>query len=98
MRAGLVFLPSWLEGRVVRPLSPYGSAVASVCVTSHMPWASTPMGWSTASLVLRYGRLRLLHQLPLVFLGLVLGRDPIELPIAILSATFGVTQRGLLSC
>jgi hypothetical protein len=61
-------------------------------------WASIFIGWAAATLVLRYGGLRLFRQLRPIALGLVLGYYLTKLPITVLSALFGVTQRwGLFS-
>ena len=84
----------WLQSRFVWwPLSPYGFLIASSYMMNHMMWASTFLGWAAATLVLRYGGPRLFHRLRPVFLGLVLGYYLTKLPITVLSAIFGVTQR-----
>ena len=89
----------WLQSRFVGwPLSPYGFLIASTYMTNRMMWASTFIGWLAATVVLRYGGLRLFRQLRPIALGLVLGYYITKLPITVLSAVFGVTQRwGLFS-
>ena len=96
---GVVLLLVWLQSRFVGwPLSPYGFLIASTYMTNRMMWASTFIGWLAATVVLRYGGLRLFRQLRPIALGLVLGYYITKLPITVLSAVFGVTQRwGLFS-
>jgi hypothetical protein len=96
---GVVLLLVWLQSRFVGwPLSPYGFIIASTYMTNRMMWASIFIGWAAATLVLRYGGLRLFRQLRPIALGLVLGYYLTKLPITVLSAVFGVTQRwGLFS-
>jgi len=60
---------------------------------NHMMWVSVFIGWAAAAIVLRYGGLRLFRTVRPVFLGLVLGYYLPKLPITVLSAIFGITQR-----
>jgi hypothetical protein len=84
----------WLQSRFVGwPLSPYGFLIASTYYTNTMMWASIFIGWLAATVVLRYGGLKLFRQLRPIALGLVLGYYIMKLPITVLSAIFGVTQR-----
>jgi len=92
--AAFVLAVVWLQSRFVWwPISPYGFLIASTYMMNHMMWASTFIGWAAATLVLRYGGPRLFRQLRPLFLGLVLGYYITKLPITVLSAVFGVTQR-----
>ena len=96
---GVVLLLVWLQSRFVGwPLSPYGFLIASTYMTNRMMWASIFIGWLAATVVLRYGGLKMFRQLRPIALGLVLGYYITKLPITVLSAVFGVTQRwGLFS-
>jgi len=92
--ASFVLLLVWLQSRFIWwPISPYGFLIASTYMMNHMLWASTFIGWAAATIVLRYGGPRLFRQLRPAFLGLVLGYYITKLPITVLSALFGVTQR-----
>jgi hypothetical protein len=97
--AAFVLLLVWLQSSFVWwPLSPYGFLMGGTYMVNHMMWSSTFVGWLAATIVLRYGGLRLFRELRPLFLGLVLGYYITKLPITVLSAVFGVTQRwGLFS-
>jgi len=89
-----VLILVWLQSRFIWwPLSPYGFLIASTYMMNHMMWVSVFIGWAAAAIVLRYGGLRLFRQVRPVFLGLVLGYYLPKLPITVLSAIFGITQR-----
>ncbi len=92
--AAVVLLTTYLQSRCMWwPLSPYGFVIASTYMTNHMMWASVFIGWLAATLALRYGGLRPFRSLQPIALGLVLGYYITKLPITVLSAIFGVTQR-----
>jgi hypothetical protein len=89
-----VLLLVWVQSRFVWwPISPYGFLLASSYMTNHMMWTSIFLGWACAAIVLRYGGLRRFRDLRPFFLGLVLGYYITKLPITVLSAIFGVSQR-----
>jgi hypothetical protein len=78
----------WLTSRFVWwPLTPIGFIVASVYHTNEHVWTNALLGWTIATIVRRYGGLRLYRSLRPAFLGLVLGQFLISVAMALFSAT-----------
>jgi hypothetical protein len=89
--AGIVFLLVWMNSRFVWwPLSPVGFVIASSYETNRSIWTSAFIGWLIASLVRRYGGLRLYRSFRPIFIGLVLGQFLTDGALAIISSIFGI--------
>jgi len=85
---GLTLVLFWLTSRFVWwPLTPIGFIVASVYHTNYMVWTNALVGWTLATLIRRYGGLRLYRSLRPAFVGLVLGQFLMSVGMAIFSAT-----------
>jgi hypothetical protein len=71
---GVTVLLSWLSAHFASwPLSPIGFVIASVMHTNRDVWANAFLGWLLATVIRRYGGLRLYRRLLPAFVGLVLG-------------------------
>lgn len=68
--AGLIWLHAHVPGW---PVSPIGFVIASGWGTNYVLWASAFVGWLLASVIKRWGGLRLYRVIRPAFLGLVLG-------------------------
>jgi hypothetical protein len=76
------------------PVSPVGFVIASAWSTDRYVWSNALIGWILATLVRRYGGLRLYRTLRPAFLGLVLGDYVPQMMFALLSPLLGVRPPG----
>jgi hypothetical protein len=93
--AGGVFMLAlvWLHSSFVWwPVSPVGFLIASSYETNRSMWVNVFIAWLIASLVRRYGGLRLFRSVRPAFLGLVLGDYLTDAGLALLSTIFGLHQ------
>ncbi|MFB3882924.1 MAG: DUF6785 family protein [Armatimonadota bacterium] len=72
------------------PVSPVGFLIASGWSTDRFVWSNALIGWALATLVRRYGGLRMYRTLRPAFLGLVLGGYVPQMVFALLSPVLGV--------
>jgi hypothetical protein len=72
------------------PISPVGFLIASGWSTDVFVWSNSLIGWMLATLVRRYGGLRLYRTLRPAFLGMVIGGYVPQAFFALLSPLFGV--------
>jgi hypothetical protein len=72
------------------PVSPVGFVIASGWSTDVFVWSNTLVGWALATLVRRYGGLRLYRMLRPAFLGMILGGYVPQMVFALISPFLGV--------
>ena len=70
-------------------VAPFGFAMASSWNVNYQIWSSVFIGWATASLVRRYGGLRLYRSLRPVFVGLIVGDAVTVTAMALLEIVVG---------
>jgi hypothetical protein len=88
---------SWLSAHYVWwPISPIGFVIASVMHTNRDIWGSAFLGWLLATLIRRFGGLRLYRHLRPAFVGLIFGHYLTDAVMAFICTTFfgvrGVTS------
>ncbi len=76
------------------PVSPVGFLIATGWSTNYFVWSNTLIGWAAATLVRRYGGLRMYRTLRPAFVGMVLGGYIPGMVLALLSPLFGVRPPG----
>jgi len=72
------------------PVSPVGFLIASSFETIRSLWANVLIGWLIATLIRRYGGLRLYRTLRPALLGLVLGEYLTQGALSIIGTIFGI--------
>jgi hypothetical protein len=88
---------SWMSAHFVWwPFSPIGFVIASVYHTNRDIWSNAFLGWLLATLVRRFGGLRLYHSLRPAFIGLIFGHYLTDAGMAIF-ATVVLRARGVTS-
>jgi hypothetical protein len=88
---------SWMSAHFVWwPFSPIGFVIASVMHTNRDIWANALIGWLLATLIRRFGGLRLYHSLRPAFVGLVFGHYLTDAAMAVFATTV-LGARGVTS-
>ncbi len=88
---------AWMSAHFVWwPLSPLGFVIASVYHTNRDIWSNAFIGWLLATLVRRFGGLRLYQALRPAFIGLIFGHYLTDAAMAIF-ATVVLKARGITS-
>jgi len=88
---------SWMSAHFVWwPFSPIGFVIASVYHTNRDIWSNALIGWLLATLIRRFGGLRLYHSLRPAFIGLIFGHYLTDAAMAIF-ATVVLRARGITS-
>jgi hypothetical protein len=94
---GLTAALSWLTTHFVWwPLSPIGFVIASVMHTNRDIWANAFIGWLLATVIRRYGGLRLYQSFRPAFVGLIFGHYLTDAGMAMFATTF-LGARGVTS-
>jgi hypothetical protein len=95
--AGFTAGLSWLSSHFVWwPFSPIGFVIASVMHTNRDIWANAFLGWLLATLIRRFGGLRLYHTLRPAFVGLIFGHYLTDAAMALFATTV-LGARGVTS-
>jgi hypothetical protein len=88
---------SWMSSHFVWwPFSPIGFVIASVMHTNRDIWANALIGWLLATLIRRFGGLRLYHSLRPAFVGLIFGHYLTDAAMALFATTV-LGARGVTS-
>jgi hypothetical protein len=88
---------SWMSSHFVWwPFSPIGFVIASVMHTNRDIWANAFLGWLLATLIRRFGGLRLYHALRPAFVGLIFGHYLTDAAMALFATTV-LGARGVTS-
>jgi hypothetical protein len=84
---GFTLLLTWLSSRFLWwPLSPIGFLVASVMHTNRELWMNAIIGWLIATLIRRFGGLKLYRELRPAFLGIIFGHYLTDAAMAVLAS------------
>jgi len=88
---------SWLSTHYVWwPFSPIGFVIGSVMHTNRDIWANALLGWLLATLIRRFGGLRLYHSMRPAFVGLIFGHYLTDAAMALFATTV-LGARGVTS-
>jgi hypothetical protein len=84
--AGFTLLLTWLSSHFLWwPLSPIGFLIASVMHTNRGLWMNAIIGWLIATLIRRFGGLKLYRELRPAFLGIIFGHYLMDAGMALLA-------------
>ncbi len=89
--AGFMLFLIWMSARFIWwPVSPVGFIIADSYFTNYGLWFNALAGWGLATVVRKYGGLRLYRTVRPAFLGLVLGELLTRSVLGVISLLFGI--------